>query len=234
MTKRQLLTAENRSLSGRKVKGLRRQGKIPANIFGKKVKSLSVQVDSLEFTKLFAKVGETALLDLQVNSEKAARPVLVASIQRHPVSNQILHIDFHEVALNEKVTAAIPVELVGEAPAVKDHGGIVVHPISEITVQALPTDLPEKFELDLSILLNIGDAFTLDQLSYDKAKVEVTLDPSTVLVTIQAPKEEVVEVPVAAEIPVAPTEGEAEAEAKVGETKPGAETAKPEASKPAK
>jgi large subunit ribosomal protein L25 len=218
MSKRPQLTAEKRDLIGRQVKQLRAKALLPGNVFGKKVKSLSIQIPLPDFKKLFSTAGETTLIDLLLKSESSPRAVLIANVQIHPVTQAILHVDFHQVTLTEKVTANIPIELTGEAPAAKELGGVVVNPVSELEIEALPTDLPDNFIIDLSTLKQIGDAFTISDLKFDKSKVVIAADPSTVLVTIQEPKEEVVEAPTPTEAEI-PSAGEA-AETKEGEPAP--------------
>lgn len=190
MAKMQQLNIEKRDLVGKKVSRLRKQGIIPANIFGNTIKSTAVQVEASTFTKLFSTVGETGLVELKLAGEKSGRPVLIVNVQVDPVTSNPLHIDFHQVSLKEKVTAAIPLELIGEAPAVAEQGGILVQTLSDITVEALPTDLPDKFELDITGLKEIGDSIQIEQLQYDKGIIELQIEPETTLVTIQAQQEE--------------------------------------------
>jgi large subunit ribosomal protein L25 len=203
MAKAPQLSVTKRTLTGRKVKLLRRQHQIPANIFGKKITSTPITLDSLVFKKLFQSAGETTLLELNLEGETKPRPVLIASVQHHPVTGEFIHVDFHQVDLTEKVTAKVPLEFVGESPAVKEQGGVLVHVISEIEVEALPAELPDSFKVDLSALKAIGDSLTLAELKLDRSKVTIDLDDSETIVTIQAPKEEEVE-------EVAPTPAEAE------------------------
>jgi large subunit ribosomal protein L25 len=221
MSKMPQVKVDKRQITGRKVKLLRRQGKVLGNVFGKKITSIAIQMDSPDFTKLYHEVGETTLLDLQITGEAKSRPVLIANIQRHPVTNQIIHVDFHQVDLAEKVTANVPLEFLGESPAVKEQGGILVHVVTEIEVEALPAELPDKFIVDISKLANLGDSLTLKELNLDRSKVTIDLADDTTIVTIQSPKEEeVVEapaVPAEGEAAPAPAEGEA---APAGEAKP--------------
>src|SRR3989344_4347005 len=106
------LNTEIRKLAGRKVKSLRREGIIPANVFGRKVKSQMLQVNAREFEKVFSEAGETGVVELSVGKEK--KPVLVHNLQKDPISEQILHIDFLQVDLKQKVSAQVPIELVNE------------------------------------------------------------------------------------------------------------------------
>src|SRR3990167_7765151 len=108
------LSAQKRTVLGRKVKKLRTEGLIPAHVFGHKVKTEHIQVKLGDFTKVFEKAGETGIIDLAVDSQK--KPVLVRNVQVHPVTDQPLHIDFYQVNLAEKVKVSVPLEIIGEAP----------------------------------------------------------------------------------------------------------------------
>ena len=156
------LNADTRSTVGRKVKKLRREGLLPANIYGKKFKSQAIQVNFSKYIKLSNEAGETTLIGLVLEGKKI--PVLIHNTQVDPVSDMPSHVDFLQVNLKEKVTADVPVELVGESPAEKQGLGTVVQYIDEVEVVALPTDLPEKFEIDLSQLNNVGDAVQIKTL----------------------------------------------------------------------
>ncbi len=216
------LKAKVRKQVGRKVKLLRKEGFLPANIYGKKIKSESIQIDLKEFLDVYKKVGDTKLL--YIND----RPVLVANIQKDPVSDALLHIDFHQVDLKEKVEAKVPVGLTGESPAEKQSIGTVVQYLNEIEVEALPADLPDKFEIDISKLSEVDQMVHVKDLLFDKFKIEVKTDLEEILVKVEPPqKEEVVAPPAPAEVPV---EGEipvVEGEAPAIEGQPTEEEAKP-------
>lgn len=203
---KKILKAELRKVSGRKVKNLRKGGFLPANIFGKKVKSLSIQVNEKEFESVYKEVGETGLVTLDVGTEE--RPVLVHNVQTHPVTDELIHIDFLQVDLKVKVTAKVPVEVIGEAPAEKQGIGTVVQYLNEVEVEALPADLPEKFEVDTSELSEVDRAIYVKDLKVDKSKIEIKSDGEEIVIKVEPPqKEEVVETSVVAEgaIPVEST-----------------------------
>jgi len=209
------LKAKARKEVGRKVKLLRKEGILPANIYGKKIKSESIQITLPDFREVYKKAGETGLIYIEVEGNKEAKPVLVANIQRDPVSNATLHIDFHQVDLKEKIGAKVPVELTGESPAEKQSIGTVVQYLSEVEVEALPTDLPEKFVVDISALIEVDQSLFVKDIKVDKSKVEIKTDIESILVKVEPPqKEEVVVAPTPAEgeVPaegaVAPAEGE--------------------------
>lgn len=211
------LKADKRKITGRKVKTLRKEGILPANVFGKKIKSLALQVKLADFVGVYKKAGETGIVYLN------EKPVLISNIQKNPVSGLPIHIDFHQVDLKEKVEADVPVEVVGESLMEKQGLGTVVQYVDEVSVEALPADLPEKFEIDARTLVEVDQAVYVKDLKVDRTKVEIKLDGETILVKVEPPqKEKVVEVPAAEVAPavegeVAPAEGPASAEASAGE-----------------
>lgn len=200
----QTLTAEERTVTGRKVKALRRQGVIPANVFGKDVKSYAVSVPADKFRKVFEEARETGIVELSVG--KKTNPVLISNVQKHPVTGETLHIDFRQVDLTKKITATVPVEIIGESPAEKSGLGTVVQQTLELEVEALPTDLPEKFEVDVTELTEVDAAIYVKDLKYDKHKVTVSAEEDQIIAKVDPPQEEKVEEP-------APAEGEEAAEA---------------------
>ncbi len=196
-----ILSVQPRTITGRAVKQLRAQGIVPANIFGRDLSSQSIQLNSKEFSKMFKKVGESALYYLQIEGEKEEHPVLVKEVMIHPVSGQLLHISFHQVDLKQKVTTKVPVELVGESQAQKDGLGVLVQQLDTIEIEALPTDIPEKIQLDISGLTEVGSALHVSDISVNTSKVTILTEADALIVQISAlAKEEVAE-------PVAPVEG---------------------------
>ncbi len=168
------LSAEKRTLQGRKLGRLRRDGILPGNIYGNNVDSQAVQLPLKVFMKAFEEAGETGLIDLMVDGEK--RPVLVHDVQMDPVSDIPLHVDFHQVNLKEEVTANVPVVLEGESPAEKQGIGTVVQIVNEIEVSALPDQLPQEFLIDVSTLTEVDQQITLADLTYDKEHVKVDVE----------------------------------------------------------
>lgn len=226
-TTRPTLDAQLRSMTGRKVKQLRAAKKIPGNIFGKKISSTAIVLEDRVFEKLYRTAGTTSLVDLLIAGEKTVRPVLVAQVQRHPVTDHILHVDFRQVDLTEKVTATIPLRLVGEAPAVRDKGAILVTVHPEIQVEALPMDLPDHLEVDVTGFAEFGQSIRARDIAVDRSKVTLMIADDETIVTVQEPKkeEEVAPAPAAAE--AAPAEGgesPAGGEAAAGEKTPTGET----------
>ncbi len=206
------LKADVRKITGRKVSKLRQEGLLPANIFGKKVKSQAITITLDDFKAVYKKAGETSLINLEVGKENKA--VLVANVQVSPITDKPIHVDFHQVDLKEKVTADVPIEMTGESLAEKMSVGTVVQYIDEIEVEALPTDLPDKLVVDISKLAEVDQAIYVKDLDLDVKKVEVKVGADEIVFKVEPPqKEEVVLAPVAevpAEgAPVAPAEGEA-------------------------
>ncbi len=176
-----VLKAEKRTVSGRKVKSLRKQGLLPGNIYGKKIKSKAIQISEKDFAAIFAKAGETGLVELLVGEEK--HPVLIHNVQYHPVTDAPLHADFLQVDLKEKVTAKVAVVLVGESPAVKDKTGVLLTILSEIEVEALPADLPDKLEVDISNLSAVDQSVKVEQLKVSD-QIKVLADPKLEIVKV--------------------------------------------------
>lgn len=222
---KQILKAEKRKVFGRKTKKLRKEGILPANIYGKKVKSLAVQLDPKEFEKVFTQVGETGIVELQTGTEK--RPALIHNIQKDPVTDAFIHVDFLQVDLKEKVEAEVAVELTGESPVEKQGLGTVVQYINEIEVEALPTDLPDKFVIDLTGLTEVDQTVSVKDLKVNKAKVKIKDSPDEIIVKVEPPQKIEEEAPPAsAEEEESPTEvGEGE-KAEGEKEKPQEETPK--------
>lgn len=167
------MKAKKRTLLGRKVKKLRRDGIIPANVYGKKIKSEAIEVDEKEFTEVFTKAGETAIVNLVLDSKD--HPVLIHLVQHDPVTRFPLHIDFFQVDLKEKVTTKVPLVIVRESPAVKDKIGVLLHILSEVEIEALPADLLEKIEVDVSGLSAVGNLIKVGELKVSN-KVKILTD----------------------------------------------------------
>lgn len=241
------LIAEERKILGKKVKKLRKEGRLPAHVFGRGVDGENVLVTVSEFIKVFRQAGETGLIDLKIDTEKI-RPVLIRDVQYDPLSGQPIHIDFYQVNLQQKVKVPVPIELIGEQPE-KVHLGeaIVLQTLNQIEVEALPTDLVEKLEVDISSLKEIDDAITVGNLNYDRTKLTIHVPEEEIVAKLapavsaemeklleeQAAEQAAAAAEVAAEEGAPALEGEAPAEAAEGEAVPeeGAAEAKEEAEK---
>ncbi|MBI2012526.1 50S ribosomal protein L25/general stress protein Ctc [Candidatus Curtissbacteria bacterium] len=194
------LKAQKRTVLGRKVKALRREGITPAHVFGHKIKTVHVQVKAADFAKVYDAAGETGIINLAVDGQN--RPVLVRNVQVHPVSDiplhidfvrnvQVhpvsdipLHIDFYQVNLTEKVKVNVPLEVVGESPVVEKKLGLLLTPVTELEIETFPADIPEKIEVDIARLENVGDEVKVKDLAIDRQKIEVHADPELVVAQI--------------------------------------------------
>ena len=152
--KKYTLAATKRELVGRKVKNLRAKGEIPATVYGKDVKSTSIAVSKDAFMKVYAQAGETGLVELSVAGD--VRPVLIHTVQKDAVKGELLHVEFYQVNLKQKVKTNVPLEFTGDAPAVVGKVGVLLTLIDEVEVEALPTDLPEKIMVDVSRLAEVN------------------------------------------------------------------------------
>jgi len=220
--KRPKLTVEKRKILGKKVKKLRREGTLPANIYGKDVKSLAVQLPQKEFEKVFRDVGETGLVDVAVNGE--LKPSLIHNVQHNYLHN-LLHADFFQVNLKEKVKTMVPIKIIGEAKAVVDKLGLILQPLSEIEVEALPEDLPEYVEVNVESLTAVNEQITVGDIKPPKG-VAILTDPSQVAVKIGELVSKEAQAQAAAEAAAAEA-------AKATTTEAPAEGAKPEAAEAA-
>lgn len=170
--KRTPLVAQKRTVVGRKVNRLRKQGIIPGSVYGNNIKSLMLQMPLDSFVKVWNEAGETGLVDLTIDGE--VKPVLVKHVQEHPVTSIALHVDFYQVNLKEKVTANVPVELNGVAPAVANSLGVLLSITDEVEVEALPTELPESIVVDISTLAEVGSTVKVSDLKVPQGVVILT------------------------------------------------------------
>ncbi len=161
------LQVEKRSL-GENLTQLRSQQIVPGNIFGPSMDSQSIKFEVGEFERLFREIGESGVAYLQLGKKEV--PAMIDELQIEPVQDLPTHVSFKAIDLTEKVRADIPVELVGEFELPE---AVLVTVRNEVEVEALPTDLPEKFVVNVEILEEIGQAITLADLEYDKEKVDI-------------------------------------------------------------
>lgn len=175
------LKASKRTVVGRKVKNLRKDGILPANLYGKKIKSHTLQIPEKEFSAVFGKVGETGLVELTLEGQ--VHPVLVHNVTYHPVTGFPLHVDFFQVDLKEKVQTRVPLSFVGESAAVKDKLGVLLNIISEIEIEALPADLPDKLEVDINKLAAVGDTLKVSDLKVSD-KIRILTDANSEVIKV--------------------------------------------------
>ncbi|MGB9812911.1 MAG: 50S ribosomal protein L25/general stress protein Ctc [Thermovenabulum sp.] len=177
------LKAAERKLEGKgALKALRRAKKIPAVLYGKNMENKYLAVDELEFLKAIKGHGESVLIDLILNNEK--HTVIIKEIQKDYLNNVINHIDFYRVSMTDKIEVDVPIVLKGEPEGVK-MGGVLQHQLDELTIEALPQDIPEHIEVDISHL-KIGDVLTVKEIKLSD-KITVLDDPDEIVVAVLAP-----------------------------------------------
>jgi large subunit ribosomal protein L25 len=221
MATRPALAAERRTVTGKAVARLRKDGLLPGVVYGHGTESEPVTVDAHEFELLRRHAGASTLVDLKVEGGKA-RPVLVQSVQVNPVSRRPIHVDLFAVRMTEELTVEVQLAGHGTAPAT-EAGGTLMHPVSSVRVRALPGNLPDVLTYDLSPLVDYDASITVADLTPPEG-VTIQADPADVIARVLPPRVEEVEVVAAAEA----AEGEApegEAAAEGGESRPeGAES----------
>ncbi len=203
------LTAEKRTVLGKQVKKLRREGFLPANIYGKELASVAVQVKFSDFEPIFKEVGETGLVDIVFDGER--RPVLIKNLQMNYQTRTPLHADFYQVNLKEKVKSMVPVVIIGEPKAITEKLGVLLTPLSEVEVEALPAELPDNIEVDVTALANVDEQITVGDLKAPTGVVILT-EPDQVVARIgEMMKEEEPEPTEEAQLPEVIGEKEKEA-----------------------
>lgn len=172
------LTVEQRTVLGKQVKKLRRAGIMPANIYGKNLSSLAIQVKTSDFQAVYKEVGETGLVDVIVNGE--TRPVLIKNLNMDFRTRSPLHADFYQVNLKEKVKTMVPLVIVGEAKAVTEKTGLLLQQLSEVEVEALPEALPEHIEVLVESLAAVDEQLTVADLKAPDGVTILTDEGQTV------------------------------------------------------
>jgi len=216
------LAVKERSAFGKKVNALRREGFIPAELYGHGVPNVHLSVAAKDFAKMYAAAGENTVITLVVGKEKL--PAIIHHVERHYISGATTAIDFYQVRMDEKITARVPIDFIGESAAVREKGAVINRSMAEIEVEALPNDLPHHLTVDLSALDDIDKTIYVRDIATPKG-VTFLVEGDTAVATATAPRVE--------EEPVAPAADvstvKVEAEEKVAERAAGkaeTETAK--------
>lgn len=179
--KRHSLKVEKRKILGKKVYKLRKEGLFPANVYGKGVKSVAVQVSYKDFEKVYKEAGETGIVDVDIAGE--IRPSLIHNVQQDYYKHTLLHADFFQVNLKEKVKAMVKIITVGEPKAVAEKLGLLMQTLSEVEIEALPTDLPDKMEINVESLAVLDAQVTVGEIKAP-AGVTILTDASQVVAKI--------------------------------------------------
>ena len=210
------ILADKREQVGKGLIQLRKNGKTPAVLYGPKTKTAALLVDGKELERVYREAGESTLIDLDFEGTKI--PVLIHEVQRHPVSDKIIHVDFYQPPLDKKVEISVPLVFEGEAPAVKEMGGTLLRNIQEIEVLVLPQNLPHEITVSVEGLKTFEDRILVKDLIYG-AEVEIHREADDVVAQV-VPAEDVekeLAEPVGEEMPVEEAKEEQKQEDKEGD-----------------
>jgi len=178
----QLATAR-REILGKDVRFLRRQGVTPVNLYGHGLESIALQCDTTGLTQTLATAGQTKLIDLKIGSERKRHAVVVRGVQREPLRGRLLHVDFLEVSMQERVKMDVPLIIIGEAPVLKSKDYMMTQELNTLAVECLPADIPESLEVDISSLTEPEQLLRVKDISVD-GRVTVQNDTESVVVRI--------------------------------------------------
>lgn len=182
------LKASLRDLKKEKVQEARLSGKVPAVLYGQGAENKNIWVNALEFDRVFDEAGENIIVELAVGDESKEN-VLIYEFQTDSLSGKITHIDFLRVNMKESIETEVPLILSGEAPAVKEKGGILVKVMDDVTVKCLPGNIPHEFTIDLTVLVNFEDKITVSDLKVPE-NVEILNSTDSVIVSVSEPRSE--------------------------------------------
>jgi large subunit ribosomal protein L25 len=220
----QSLKLQPRAVIGKKVKALRRQGIVPVHMYGKGTEPLALQVENQVLQRVLTIAGTNIPLSVEVDGKEGDSLCFVREVQRHPVTEGLLHVDFMSVDVTETVQAEVPIVISGNAPAVLEMGGTLLQPLQSLLVESLPMNIPPSFELDVSQLDDFEKGIFVRDVAA-AADVTMVTDPDELIARVSAPRIEVEDVE--AELEEGVEEGDEEGE---GEEEAAGEGASAEAS----
>jgi len=186
------LTAKIRSQKGRGLNQLRKQGLIPAVLYGQKTKNLSLMVDAQDFEKIYQQAGQSTLINLKLktkNEKDKEKVVLIHDLAKDPVTDKVIHIDFYQVRMDRLLKTEVPLVFVGESPAVQAEGGVLIKNIQKVEIEALPKDLPREIEVDISSLKTFDDNIYIKNLSLPEG-VKIITEAEEVVASVIPPRAE--------------------------------------------
>jgi len=194
------LLATTRDTLGKKVRFLRRQGITPVHLFGHDVESLALQCDTGQLQHALAQAGKTRLVNLRLDKAKKPRNVVVREVQKDTRTGELLHVDFYQVRMAEKIRVEVPIVLVGEAPALRFKENVLAQELNSLAIECLPDEIPPSVELDLSSLTEGEQAIQVKDIVLDEG-ITILNDLEQIVVKTSArPVERVEEVAVAEEV----------------------------------
>jgi large subunit ribosomal protein L25 len=183
---------EPRGVMGKAVRRLRREGTIPGNIYGRGLDSVAVQMPWTDAREMLNAHGRNTLIEVKVDGESQARPVVVRDIVRHPVDGAVQHIDFFQVDLSRAIQADVPIHFLDEAPAVHTYGGVFVQALDVVHVEALPNEMPEAIEVSVASLTELDQSLSVADIVVPTG-VTILTDPEQAIAQIARPRLEVEE-----------------------------------------
>jgi large subunit ribosomal protein L25 len=181
------LRTESRSILGKQVKRLRRDGWVPGIVFGAKIDAIPIKIDERNLAMALANAGSTALIDLYVDEDKEPHTVLAREVQRDILTSRLQHIDFYQVQLDQKVKTSPRLDVVGVSPLVDSGEAVLVQVLNQLEVECLPGDLIDSIEVDISALKTFDDSVVIADLSVPPS-VTILADPSDVVVSVVRPR----------------------------------------------
>ncbi len=179
------LQAKIRQIKGKKTKNLRNKGVLPGVLYGQKMKNADLEISMKEFEKVYREAGESTLVSLEIEDKKAL--VLIHELQRNPLTNEFVHIDFYQPSLKEEIVVKIPIVFEGESPAAKESGGTLVKNVSEVEVKALPQNLPHQINIDVTSLKTFEDNILVKDLKVPEG-VKILKEGETILAFVAPPE----------------------------------------------
>jgi len=187
MAERVTIAAEPRTVLGKRVRHLRREGLLPANVYGRGIESKAIQINHRDFLRTLKSAGLRSMFELRIDGEKDPRYVIVRNMARVGGTGEPLHVDFYQVDPERPITANVPVRLVGEAPAVRDLAGTLLQAIEILTVRCLPLNIPEAIEADVSMIKTFDIIMTVGDIKPPEG-VEILNDPSIAVASVTPPR----------------------------------------------
>ncbi|MBK6317789.1 MAG: 50S ribosomal protein L25 [Dehalococcoidia bacterium] len=187
MAERVVIQAAPRTVLGKKVAQLRRNGRLPANVYGRGINSQAVDIDAREFARTIKSAGLRAMIQLSVEGESSPRYVILRGLARKGGTGDPIHVDFFQVDPNIPIQANVPLRLTGEAPAVRDLAGTLLPGLDVIAVRCKPLDIPDAITVDLGVLNSFDVSLTVGDIAVP-GDVEVLTDPAVVIATVNAPR----------------------------------------------
>ncbi|HOW13100.1 MAG TPA: 50S ribosomal protein L25, partial [Candidatus Pacearchaeota archaeon] len=179
------IKVKKREKTGKEVKKLREKGILPAVLYGPKIKPQPIELDLKEFKKIYKEAGESSLISLEIENKKT--PVLIHKIEKDPVTDEFIHVDFYQPILTEEVEAVVPLVFEGISPAVKDLGGTLIKEIHEVHVKALPENLPHEIKVNIENLKTFEDEILVKDLILPQ-KVKVLREPDEIVALVVPPE----------------------------------------------